>query len=1047
MTTTRRVPTKLVSEGEKYIMTAMTVCKIARAFFRACVLAFVIAVTFLTPVRADVLRDVDRRIDGYLAAGKPDSAAILIDHAVALAHKERGDSLAVAAYADSLGIKFFNAYDATTGVKLIELGVRLRESVLPKNDPALAGPLELLSTAYYIAGRIPDAVEPQERCVAIRVASLGPNDPSTSKSRYDLALVYYRLTRYDDAERELRAAIAAYEPKRATEPMPLAETERVLGEVNRELNRYDDAEKMMSDAVALARAGLPPGDPELVVFLNSLAGFYKDQARYDESELLLEEALEIRTRAKLDDQLAIPTLNLAEIYRLQGRFDDALPRYRRALEIAQKTLPPIEVAEFRNQIAAAYSDMGRVKDAEAQFRLALAAVDSSADASPQVVAQFKHDLGVLLARDGRREEGEKYLNQAIALREQVFGKTHPLVAVSLTQLARSQARLFGQPTAKPSPGDRHAAELLDRSLAILDSTDAEPEARVDAGIARAEIAYRGGEKDRALQTMARALDAVEVLRPHRGGGGAERIEFIQRYVDAYDRMTTWVVERGNVTAALDYSERRRARVLVDRLTGTQNAAATPQSRAALERLRATKRDLTERLGKCQNQAQALRNKARLTKPERAELEGIESNCDDLARDLERTRERIRVAESAEGTGVLTPARMRAPIDEPLLAYHIGSEFSYLFVVDAGKKSPRAFSLTLNDEIAERLGAKAGPLTRSSLARILFGYDENGKRSGLGVLRELATPGDATATNAVTIRARQGTNDRLQALFGTLLPDAVWSSVRAANALVVIPDGPLAALPFEALVPSGTMDAPVYWLDEGPAIRYAPSIATFDALGLSAADHKDMRRILSVCNPRYASLTPLPGTESETERVVAAFGKDRVTVLCGNDATEAAVSRAMAQKDIVHLATHGLVNLRRSDLLASLAFTPSTSASKSLHDDGFLQLFEIDDLALSAELVVLSACESSTGSYVLGEGVMALSRGFLSAGARRVVATQWKVDDATTAVLVGDFLTRVARNDGGGDMALALRDAKRVVRRSANTSQPFFWAAFVITGAR
>lgn len=1046
MTTTRRVPTKLVSEGEKYIMTAMTVCKIARAFFRACVLAFVIAVTFLTPVRADVLRDVDRRIDGYLAAGKPDSAALLIDHAVALARKERGDSLAVAAYADSLGIKFFNAYDATTGVKLIELGVRLRESVLPKSDPALAGPLELLSTAYYIAGRIPDAVEPQERCVAIRVASLGPNDPSTSKSRYDLALVYYRLTRYDDAERELRAAIAAYEPKRASEPMPLAETERVLGEVNRELNRYDDAETMMSDAVALARAGLPPGDPELVVFLNSLAGFYKDQARYDESELLLEEALEIRTRAKLEDELAITTLNLAEIYRLQGRFDDAIPRYRRALEIAQKTLPPIEVAEFRNQIAAAYSDMGRVKDAETQFRLALAAVDSSADASPQVVAQFKHDLGVLLARDGRREEGQKYLNEAIALREQVFGKTHPLVAVSLTQLARSQAQLFGQPTPKPAPGDRNAAALLDRALAIWDATDAEPEARVDAGIARAEISYRNGEKDRALQSMARALDAVEVLRPHRGGGGAERIEFIQRYVDAYDRMTTWVVETGNVAAALDYSERRRARVLVDRLAGTVRTADSETS-AALDRLRATKRDLTDRLGKCQAQAQALRSKGRLTKGERADLERVESSCDNLARDLERTRERIRVTESAEGTSVLTPARMRAPSAEPLLAYHIGSVASYLFVVDAGTKSLRVFPLTLDDQVAVRLGVRPGALTRSSLARILTGYDEAGKRSGLGLIREVATPTEATATSDVVRRARQGTNDRLHALSAVLVPEAVWSSVRQVKTVVVIPDGLLAALPFEALVRSGPVDAPVYWLDEGPAIQYAPSIATFDALGLSSADAEAIQRVLSVCNPHYASLTPLPGTERETERVVAAFGKDRVTVLCGNDATEAAVCRAMAKKDIVHLATHGLVNQRRSDLLASLAFTPSTSVSRSLHDDGFLQLFEIDDLALSAELVVLSACESSTGSYVLGEGVMALSRGFLSAGARRVVATQWKVDDATTAVLVGDFLARVARNDGGGDMALALRDAKRAVRQSANTSPPFFWAAFVITGAR
>jgi CHAT domain-containing protein/tetratricopeptide (TPR) repeat protein len=1008
---------------------------------RILTIAFVILLTGTGVVFAESLTDVDKAIDGYLAAGKTDSAAALVGHAIELAHAEhRGDSLAVAAYADSLGIRFFNAYDARTGVELIETGVALRLSVLPDDDPALAGPLELLSTAYYIAGRINDAVPPQEHAVDIRMKSLGANDPATAKSRYDLALVYYRLTRYDDAESQLRAALTAYKTNSKTDPLALAETERVLGEVHRELNRYDEAEPLMRDAVAVARKALPKDDPGLAVFLNSLAGFYKDQARYDESELLLEEALDIRTRAHLEDELAITTLNVAEIYRLQGRFDDAIPRYRRALALAQKTLPPLEVAEFHNQIAAAYADMGRPKDAESHFRLALAVADSSTDASPQVVAQFKHDLGVLLAREGRQKEGEQYLKEAIALRESVFGRAHPLVAVSLTQLARSRASLFDAMAAKPARGDAEAAALLDRALAILDSTDAEPEARVDAGIARAEIYYRNGKKDRAASTMAASLDAVEVLRPHRGGGGAERIEFIRRYVDAYDRMTTWQVERSDIPSALIYSERRRARVLVDRLTGTKSATATPEARAALDRLRAEKRDLEQRLGKCQGQAQALRSKPKLTKAERSELARIESNCDDIAGDVERLGERIRGMPGVHGPKTVQVTALAR--DEPQLLYHIGTLSSYVFVWGAGAADARVYSLALNTSAASTLGVPAGALTRAGLARILTGYDEKGERSGIGITRELA---ESQAANAVTVRAREQTQGRLHALFTVLVPEEVWTSVRKATEVVVITDGPLAAFPFEAFIVSAAKGDAVYWLDDGPAIRYAPSIAALAALAQSPR-RASSPRVLSVCNPHYAALDPLPGTVRETESVVGAFGKKQVTVLCGEDATEAAACRAMAGKEIVHLATHGLINQRRSDLLASLAFTPSTSASNNLHDDGFLQLFEIDDLALSAELVVLSACESSTGSYVLGEGVMALSRGFLSAGARRVVATQWKVDDRTTAVLVGDFLTRVA-HDPSADMALALRDAKRAVRQAANTSQPFYWAAFVITGAR
>jgi CHAT domain-containing protein len=202
--------------------------------------------------------------------------------------------------------------------------------------------------------------------------------------------------------------------------------------------------------------------------------------------------------------------------------------------------------------------------------------------------------------------------------------------------------------------------------------------------------------------------------------------------------------------------------------------------------------------------------------------------------------------------------------------------------------------------------------------------------------------------------------------------------------------------------------------------------------------------------RGGSLVPLPGTERETSLVVAAFGGDGVVVLCGADATESAVREAMANKQIVHLATHGLVSLRRNDLLAALAFTPERGGSPGTRDDGFLQLFEIYDLTLSADLVVLSACESSYGKYVRGEGVMALTRGFQAAGASRVIASLWKVDDKATAELMGDFFGRIAASRRAGDdvdYARSLRDAKRAIRGRSSRSHPFYWSAFVVTGVR
>ena len=93
--------------------------------------------------------------------------------------------------------------------------------------------------------------------------------------------------------------------------------------------------------------------------------------------------------------------------------------------------------------------------------------------------------------------------------------------------------------------------------------------------------------------------------------------------------------------------------------------------------------------------------------------------------------------------------------------------------------------------------------------------------------------------------------------------------------------------------------------------------------------------------------------------------------------------------------------------------------------------------------MLSACGSNAGRVVAGEGVFALSRGFLVAGARRVVASQWPVDDASTAALMGELYRGMA---AAPDAAHALRDAKRRLRHDARWADPFFWAPFVLTGA-
>jgi CHAT domain-containing protein len=360
------------------------------------------------------------------------------------------------------------------------------------------------------------------------------------------------------------------------------------------------------------------------------------------------------------------------------------------------------------------------------------------------------------------------------------------------------------------------------------------------------------------------------------------------------------------------------------------------------------------------------------------------------------------------------------------------------------------------------------LTATALTAALTVFDAAGKQVGLGVLSQLSEPPPGARANPVAARALQDQDARLAALFAVLVPERVWKTVRGFGEIVIVPDGSLFALPFEALVTSRQDNGATAWIDDGPAVRYSPSIAMLDAIGPPPAVHAGELSVLSVCNPRFdtgeggddpgtaawvararyggrgGSLVALPGTERETDDLVATFGVEHVTALRGADATEGAVRAGIPGCDIIHLATHGLVSLRRSDLLAALALTPVSTVD--LSDDGFLQMFEIYDLPVSARLVVLSACESSHGRFAEGEGVMALSNGFHAAGARQVVATLWKVDDEASAALMEQFFARVAERWGnGGDVARSLRDAKRAVRADPRWSHPFYWAAFVASG--
>jgi CHAT domain-containing protein len=154
----------------------------------------------------------------------------------------------------------------------------------------------------------------------------------------------------------------------------------------------------------------------------------------------------------------------------------------------------------------------------------------------------------------------------------------------------------------------------------------------------------------------------------------------------------------------------------------------------------------------------------------------------------------------------------------------------------------------------------------------------------------------------------------------------------------------------------------------------------------------------------------------------------------------ATSEALSHYQIVHFATHSLLNNQHPELSGIVL---SLVDKEGRPQDGFLRLNEIYNLQLDADLVVLSACQTALGKEIKSEGIIGLTRGFMYAGVPRVVASVWKVDDSATAELMRLFYEKMITD--GMRPSSALRAAQISLMREKQWRPAYYWAGFLLQG--
>jgi CHAT domain-containing protein/tetratricopeptide (TPR) repeat protein len=654
-------------------------------------------------------------------------------------------------------------------------------------------------------------------------------------------------------------------------------------------------------------------------------------------------------------------------------------------------------AKFRSDLGRVLADAGRLDRAaeiQERARAEFAAAGHRADAA---LAEAR--LGDVLARRGENEPARKALFRAAA-ELQALGR-RPAAAQARADHARVLDRCSpggGPPLLESARaeletlGDRLGAARADRDLAALARRHGQPEAALRfarrAVEAHLAVGIGLGEEEReGVRREARAAADEGVLAALDLAGDGKTAA--RAASEAY-----WFAESGRGLLLAEGIANREAL-----LAAAVPAAVREQDAAARARVIALRDRLAEAASIPETSAESLRAaKAALD----AAYRGLEASAARFQ------REARRAAALVYPRPAPLPA-VQATLDEgtALVLYHFAGE--------------RAVAVTvLRDAVRLRDLGPAAPIV------------------------------DAAERYLALVSVEGSRDDRKAAALYDALLRPLESDLLGLERIVIGPDGPLAFLPFEALVRAG---------DRGPervlerwSVSYVPS-ATIRVLLAAERDAAGRRGrgVLALGDPAYGveappaaprawgpgTYRPLPGTAAEARAVADLFPAAERTVLLGERATVAGLVGALGRADgrlaVLHVACHGLVDPERPRV-----------AGLVLARGEVLTVDQVHRMRVPADLVVLSACGTGLGRVLHGEGATGLARGFLFAGASGVVVSDWAVSDEATRALVTSFCRRVLRD--GLAPREALRAAKvEALRAGGPASHPAHWAAFVLWG--
>jgi CHAT domain-containing protein/tetratricopeptide (TPR) repeat protein len=1021
-----------------------------------------------------------------------------------LANRSRAQSGGDAALGTELE-KLSRAGKYGEATEIAKRALAARETALGPEHPDVATALKTLADLYRTQARYSDAEPLYRRSLAIREKALGSDHPGVGAVLNGLAGLYEDQARYSDAEPlYLRCLAIAANAEGPGHPNMGAALNN-LGQLYHQWGRLAQAERLYERSLAVTEKTFGPDHPNVARTLNNLAQLYLMQRRFAEAEPLYRRSLAIRERALGLDDPGVGTAlnNLAFLFRDQGRYTEAEPLLRRSLAIGERALGPDHpnVARTLNNLAAVYLAQGRYADAEPLFARSLTIMEKVLGPEHPDVAKALGNLVNLYRVEGRYFDAELLCKRALAISENALGRDHLDVGMALTQLARLYRDQARYSDAEP---------LYLRRLAIAEKALGPEHIDVsDVLNSLARLSYDQSNWARAVSYWQRSTSIIKHRAergPTIGPSDALRREAERRasqfwnLVRATHRLTG---QRPTPGVAGDMFE------IAQWGLGSQVAASLAQVAARSAKGSPELSDLVRERQDLVGEWQA-RDKlliaAKSQEPAKRNAEVEKSLADRLAAiDVRLTEIDRRLRQDfPDHAAMASPV----PLSVAEVQAQLGADEALLLFLDTPELRPlpeEGFIWVVTKSEVRWVHSDLGTagLTREVVALrcgldatawVGEGADRCAKILGLSTpIPKLPYPLPFDHARAHRLYA---------ALFGN-----VQDLIKGKH-LLIVPSGPLAQLPFHALVtrpPLSNDHRAVAWLARDHAVTVLPAVSSLKALrrvgrpstaprpmigfgnplldGLpnDTADvtsaklaRKKQRcpvtprgKVADLANPRggvarietrggladpahLKMQAPLHETADELCRVAQDMKADASDIHLGARATEREVKRLSASGELakyrlVHFATHGLL---AGELEGTdepgLILTPPVTATEE--DDGYLSVSEIAALKLDADWVILSACNTAAGASTSAEALSGLARAFIYAQARALLVSHWEVYSDAAVKLITEAVGEMARDDKVGRSEAMRRSMLALIDKGApEEAHPAFWAPFVVVG--